>query len=102
MLRKNPSPFVSDYFDTVTMLQTEKYATMFVINDDTSVDVEIVKKYTRSTSNMFSISGTASINLYKTKIAEISVDMISSVVSSNVVITILEDAIRKYDALLSE
>ena len=102
MLRKNPDPFVANNFDTVTMLQTEKFFTMFVINDDTSVDVEIEKKYTRNTSNMFSISGTASINLYKTKIAEISIDMISSVVSSKVIIAILEDALRKYDELLSE
>ena len=102
MLRKNPDPLITNYIEPFTRIQTEKYFELFIISDDTIVNVEIEKKYSRNTSNMLSISGVAEIKMCKTKIAEISVEMISSVVSSQVIISILESALCKYDELLSE
>ena len=102
MLRKNPDPLITSHMEIFTRVQTEKYFEMFVISDDTSVNVIVEKKYSRNTSNMLSICGVAEIKMCKTKIAEISVEMISSVVSSQVIISILESALRKYDELLSE
>ena len=102
MLRKNPDPIISTYVEPFQKVQTERYFTLFVLNDDTIVNVFIAKKYSRNTSSMLSISGVAEIKMCKTQIAEISVEMISSVVSSQVIIAILESALFKYDELLSE
>ena len=102
MLRKNPDPLITNYMEPFIRIQTEKYFELFVISDDTIVNVEIEKKYSRNTSNMMSISGVAEIKMGKTTIAEISLEMLSSVVSSQVIIAMLESALRKYDALLSE
>ena len=102
MLRKNTDPLITSRMEIFTRIQTEKYFELFIISDDTIVNVEIEKKYSRNTSNMLSICGVAEIKMCKTKIAEISVEMISSVVSSQVMISILESALHKYDELLSE
>ena len=102
MLRKNPDPLVTSHIEPLTRIQTEKYFELFIISDDTSVNVIIEKKYSRNTSNMLSICGVAEIRMCRTRIAEISVEMISSVVSSKVIISILESALYKYDKLLSE
>ena len=102
MLRKNTDPLVTSHMEIFTRVQTEKYFEMFVISDDTIVNVEIEKRYSANTSNMLSICGVAEIRMCRTKIAEISVEMISSVVSSQVIISILESALCKYDELLSE
>ena len=102
MLRKNPDPIVTSYVEPFKKVQTEKYFGMFVISDDTIVNVLIEKKYNLNTSSMLSISGVAEIKMCRTQIAEISVEMMSSIVSSQVVISILESALSKYDELLSE
>ena len=102
MLRKNPDPLITNYIEPLTRIQTEKYFELFIISDDTIVNVEIEKKYSRNTSNMMSISGVAEIKMGKTTIAEISLEMLSSVVSSQVIIAMLESALSKYDELLSE
>ena len=102
MLRKNPDPLITNYIEPFTRIQTEKYFELYILSDDTIVNVEIEKKYSRNTSNMLSIAGRADIKMGKTQIAEISVEMISSVVSSQVMISILESALSKYDVLLLE
>ena len=102
MVTRNNDPSSVEYFNHVLCKKTEKYFNVFEINDDTYVDVLIEKTYAKNTSYMVAISGLAEIKMHKTIVAELSLEMMSSVVSSNVVISILEEAIRKYDSLLSE
>ena len=102
MVTRNNDPSSVEYFNHVLCKKTEKCFNVFEINDDTHVDVLIEKTYEKNTSYMIAIEGIAEIKMHGTIIAELSLTMMSSAVSSEVVIAILEDAIRKYDSLLSE